>query len=364
MSRHSVENPRPIPLLQIPLAIILLGFVDDGEYTVSMENKKKAMPADGARLIQDVLAELGWSADVAVVAEGVRRLDVGLPAEDEFSVVCAWLGKCQLLHKLNQQQVPVASRQEFQVPDLLAKFSTQTSKPPVLIEVKSKKEKFLSFRPDYLQRLQNYADLVDMPLLIAWKFHSLWMLFEARHMKKANKNFNITMETAMRENLLGSLAGDVAYKIGAGAGIHLRLRKDKLVEKEVADNGGTEQWMMTIDDVAFTDYEGNRREDLDGEVQSLFSTWDLEEQQEHNDSHIHLRFVAGNEGMQFAHTALVHLLNWESPQDDRPHWRGLLRKEQVTANVANFSAALESALRQKVVSHVFYVRPHAMPVFL
>ena len=51
------------------------------------------MPPDGARLIQDVLAELGWSADATDLAEGVRRLDVGLPAEDEFSVVCAWLGK-------------------------------------------------------------------------------------------------------------------------------------------------------------------------------------------------------------------------------------------------------------------------------
>ena len=332
---------------------------------MEIEPKKKAVtPPDLPRLIQDVLAELGYDADAAAVAERVRRLDIGLPVEDEFSVVCAWLGKCQLLHKLDQYQVPVASKQEFQVPDLLAKFSTQTSKSPVLIEVKSKNDKLLSFRPDYLKRLQNYADLVGMPLLVAWKFHSVWMLFEVQHMKKADKNFNITLNTAMRENLLGALAGDVAYKIGAGAGVHLRFRKDKLVETEKTEDGYTEQWMMTIDDVSFTDREGNRRTDLDGEVQSLFTAWDLEEQEEHSDSHIQLRFVAGDEGMQFAHTALVHLLSWESPHADRPHWRGLLRKEQVTANVANFSAALDAAFRQKVVSHIFYVQPHAMPDFL
>ena len=331
---------------------------------MSIEDKKKTMPVDGARLIQDVLAELGWSADAAIVAEGVRRLDVGLPVEDEFSVVCAWLGKCQLLHKLDQQQVPVASHHEFQVPDLLAKFSTQTTKSPVLIEVKSNKGRVLSFRPDYLQRLQNYADLVGMPLLIAWKFHSMWMLFETRHMTKADKNFNITVNTAMRENLLGPLVGDVAYKIGPGAGVHLRFRKDKLLEKEETDDGYTEQWILTIDDVAFTDYEGKRRTDLDVEVQSLFSASDLEEHEEHNDSHIHLHLVAGKEGMQFAHKALVHLLNWESQHDERPHWRGLLRKEQVTANVANFSAALDSALKQKVVFQILYVQPHTMPTFL
>lgn len=331
---------------------------------IDPKKKKEAGPSDLPRLIQDVLAELGYEADAAVVAERVRRLDIGLPVEDEFSVVCTWLGKCQLLHKLDQHQVPVASKQEFQVPDLLAKFSTQTSKSPVLIEVKSKKDSPLSFKPEYMERLQNYADLMGMPLLVAWKFHSLWMLFEARHMKKAKKNFNITLEMAMRENLLGILAGDVAYKIGAGAGINLRFRKDKLLGTERTSEGYTEQWAMTIDDVSFTDREGVRRTDLDVEVQSLFTAWDLEEKEDHTDSHVHLHFVAGNEGMQFAHTALVHLLSWESPQNDRPHWRGLLRKEQVTANVASFSAALDMAFKQKVVSHVFYMQPHTMPGFL
>ncbi|AKK01058.1 restriction endonuclease [Pseudomonas citrulli] len=332
---------------------------------MDIETKKKetAAPLDLPRLIQDVLAELGYDADAAAVAERVRRLDIGLPIEDEFSVVCAWLGKCQLLHKLDQHQVPIASKQEFQVPDLLAKFSTQTSKSPVLIEVKSKKDKLLSFKPEYMGRLQNYADLVGMPLLVAWKFHSLWMLFEARHMKKANKNFNIPLATAMRENLLGVLAGDVAYKIGAGAGIHLRFRKDRLLGSDKTSEGHTEQWAMTIDDVSFTDREGARRTDFGSAVQSLFTAWDLEEKEEHTDSHIHLHFVAGTEGIQFAHSALVYLLNWESPHDGRPHWRGLLRREQVTANVASFSAALDEAFRQKVVSHVFYLQPHAMPDF-
>lgn len=183
-------------------------------------------------------------------------------------------------------------------------------------------------------------------------------------MKKANKNFNITLTTAMRENLLGVLAGDVAYKIGAGAGIHLRFRKDKLVSSEKTGEGYTEQWAMTIDDVSFTDRDGARRTDLDSAVKSLFSTWNLEEKEKHTDSHMHLHFIAGTEGIQFAHSALVYLLNWESPHDGRPHWRGLLRREQVTANVASFSSALDEAFKQKVVSHIFYLQPHAMPDFL
>lgn len=150
----------------------------------------------------------------------------------------------------------------------------------MLIEVKSKNGKFLLFKLEYMRRLQNSADLVCMPLLVAWKYYSLWMLFEARHMKKANKNFNITLETASQQNLLGVLAGDLAYKIGAGAGLHLRFRKDKLLRTEKTDEGYAEQWAMHIDDVSFTDCDGARRTDIDSEVQSLFTAWDLEEKAE------------------------------------------------------------------------------------
>jgi hypothetical protein len=234
----------------------------------------------------------------------------------------------------------------------------------LLIEVKSNKKNVLSFTPDYLKRLQNYADLMGMPLLVAWKFHSVWMLFEVRHMTKAKSNFNISISTAMRENLLGVLAGDVAYKIGAGAGLHLRFRKDKLVGKERTEDGFTEEWIMTIDEVDFTDREGLRRKDVDSEVQSLITAWDLEEQEEHTDTHVYLRFVAGDEGVQFAHKALVQLLGWESPLSDRLHWRGLLRKEQITANVSSFSTALNAAFLEKFVSHIFNQQPHTMPIFL
>ncbi|MEX3973850.1 restriction endonuclease [Paraburkholderia caribensis] len=329
------------------------------------EDKKIEMPVDGERLIQDVLADLGWDAPAADVARGVRRLDIGLPLEDEFSVVCAWLGKCELLHKLDQQQVPVGSREKFQVPDLLARFSTQTNSVPVLIEIKSKKANTLSFQPDYLERLLNYAALVRMPLLIGWKFHSLWMPFEVKHLQRAVKNFNISLSTAATQNLIGALAGDVAYKIGAGAGIHLRFRKDQLLSGEPTHDGWNEQWKMTFDEVAFTDRDGTRIDDLDTDIQALFTAWDLESHEQHTPTHVYQRLVAGHDnGMQFGHSTLVRMLDWQSPDNARPHWRPLLRKEQAVANVESFSAALQKALRQKIVSHVFHFQPVEMPDFL
>ena len=39
---------------------------------------------DGDRLIQEVLTELGRDAEARKIAENVRRLDLGLPSEDQF----------------------------------------------------------------------------------------------------------------------------------------------------------------------------------------------------------------------------------------------------------------------------------------
>ncbi len=123
------------------------------------------------------------------------------------------------------------------MPDLVATFDHAG---PVLIEVKAKKDKKLSFRPDYLDRLNAYAALMNMPLLIAWKFHTMWALFDVRHLRKAKTNFNISFGEAMQQTLLGVLAGDFAYGLHEGAGIHFVFAKEELL-KTVQNDGGYEE---------------------------------------------------------------------------------------------------------------------------
>ncbi|MDE0330692.1 MAG: restriction endonuclease [Nitrospinae bacterium] len=261
------------------------------------------------------------------------------------------MGKALLVHKLDQQQVPLKSRDTYQVPDVLVQFENAG---PLLIEVKSKAKQTLSFKPDYLQRLYAYAELVNMPLLIAWRYHGIWVLFEARHFKKAHKNFNIRFSDAMRENLLGVLAGDVSYKIAPGAGIRFRFKKEELLTVEKDGGTVTEEWRMRIDDVGFTIEGGEVAEDLDPEVSTLFTTWDLEERQSHSDTHVELQFVAGNDGMMFGHMALTHLLNWTLPQGRTINWRHAIRRDAVVSNMTNFGQALERALEQKVVRTILH----------
>lgn len=320
-------------------------------------------PDDLARLFHEALELGNWTGDPEQLAERVRRLDLGLPAEDEFMVLCAWLGKCQLIHKLDQVQLPAASSERYQVPDLLAAFSAQIGGRPVLIEVKSKNERKLSFKPDYLDRLQNYAGLMDAPLLIAWKFHSVWILFEAKHLKKAVTNFNISFDLALKENLLGVLAGDVAYKIGARAGIHLRVEKEELIDTTETAGQFTETWQMRVSEVKFSDRNGQMLDRLSSETQTLFTTWDLETSEDHADGHIWIRHVATGDGLQFGHTALVRLLHWQLPEGAKLSWRQQFRKTRITS-LTDFRGALTKGLEEKVIHLILDQVPHTMPDFV
>lgn len=319
-------------------------------------------PKDAERLIHEALTQLGWEADPKKIADRVSRLNIGLPREDEFSIVCTWLGRCELIHKLDQKQTPSKSVSHYQVPDLFASFRYENTTIQVLIEVKTSKENTLSFRPDYLLRLKNYAELLHLPILIAWKHLGIWVLFDICHLKKATQNFNINFEAAIRENLLGVLAGDFAYSLSVGAGVHFRFRKDELISETKKDDITEQQWNAIIEDVWFTDGEGHRRE-FEHKIQSLFLSWSLELEEIHTATHVTTSHIARDAHGLFAHMALVRLLEWQLPSANI-NWRLLLGESPVLHGIGDFEQAIGSALKQQVVHHVIHQRPITSPAFL
>lgn len=319
---------------------------------------------DLPRLFQEALAILGKTANVSELVARVRRLDLGLPAEDEFAVLCTWLGRCELVHRLDQQQVPLSSKQQYQVPDLLARFCSQINPTPVLIEVKTKSDKKLSFRPKDLKKLQNYAHLLGMPLLIAWRYRGVWVLFEAQHLKCTHQNYAISFTEAIKENLLGVLAGDVMYLLEERAGFHIKVRKEHLIDTNVRDDHSFQQWHAAIDEMYFTNGLGERCDDLGKGVAQLFVTTDLDEVQKHTDTHIHLSATAGNHGLQPSHRALVELLRWESSNDQELNWRHVLLRDKPLATMNNFHALLDAGLRKNIVRTILEQRPLTPPDFI
>ena len=320
-------------------------------------------PNDLEQLIHEALEQLGWGAEAGQIAARIWRLNIGLPCEDEFSLVCGWLGCCDVIHKLDQKQTPEKSCEKFQVPDLLAVFNVKGKQVPVLIEVKSKKDKKLSFRPDYMEKLRQYSNVLNLPILKAWKWHGLWTLFELRHMKKASRNYNINLENAMQENLLGILAGDFSYSVNSSAGLHFGLKKEELVSTEETDEGRNEQWKTVINDIYFTDGEGEVVRNLPSTVAQLFATWDLETSELHADTHITISHMASENSMLFAHMALVRLLNWQTPTEQDIHWRAMLHGSNIVKGIENFRAAIQEAIECKIVRTVINQIPLTEPEF-
>ena len=320
------------------------------------------IPEDLDRLIQDALADLGAEADAAALARKVALLNLGLPAEDEFSVICAWLGRCRLVHKLDQLQTPTTSRHLYQVPDLLADFDPHGA---MLVEVKASQKEKLSFTADYHRRLTAYAALIGKPLLIAWKWRSMWVLFDIRQMKLAKTNFNITFFEALRHNLLGPLVGDVMFRLAPGAGVRVTAAKEGLVSTTHHDDTAfTEEWQMRISGVEFLKGGGVVAPDLHAETIQILSAANLESRERHFDDHVDLNFIVGEEGAQFAHMALIGVLAWERRTLDAGDWRALLRTSQITETIEDFPKALERALGEGVVHHIFHVQPAERPDFM
>ncbi|MCF7816562.1 MAG: hypothetical protein K9M54_01670 [Kiritimatiellales bacterium] len=311
-------------------------------------------------LVYEALSELGWHADAKRLANRIACLHIGLPREDEFAVVCSWLGRCVLIHKLNQHVAPKNSSDTFRIPDLLAVFRVDGKEIPVLVEVKSKQSRTLSFRHDYYAGLKRYADTVRLPILVAWKYNGLWTLFDIEHMVLAKTNFNVTFEKAMAEGLLGILAGDFSYSLAKGAGLHIRMRKDELI----SELQGCQKWKAVIDDTYHTDGSGQERRDLSPAVQSLFFAHTLEESEIHSATHVHMHFTIGEDKNKFAHMSLVRLLNWQEPTDRSVDWRSVATRPVTIPGVTDFEKSAEEAMREKLVTHIFHFKPQTIPRFL
>ena len=300
-------------------------------------------PNDLERLIHESLEQLGWKADASEIAKKVQRLHYGLPLEDEFSVLCGWLGKCKLIHKLDQQQYPDSSSSEFQVPDLLAVFEHKSNDVTVLIEVKSSKKNVLSFTSKYREKLKRYSSILNIPVLVAWKNKwDIWVLVALEEFKTANTNFNLRFEDALKNNLLGFLAGDFSYSLGVGAGVHISANKKELVGSEKDNSGSTtEKWKMVIDDVYFSTYDGEEIRNVSPVAQQVFFSWDLVEEETHTDTHVFLHNTCKEQSMIFAHMALTRVLNFHSSLKDKTiQWRGILGGEGNIASISNFRAGI------------------------
>lgn len=315
---------------------------------------------DRSRVLHEALEQIGWS-DADAVVQRVQRLDIGLPAEDEFAVICSWLGKCSLIHKLDQQQTPKSSRENYQVPDLLAVFDTGHNQYKVLIEVKTKNERYLTIRAKDRDKLIKYGELLGMPVLFAWKYHEVWMLFDISLFKLFNKNYRVFWFEALSNSLMSVLAGDVGFQLGDGVGLHLTLSKEKLHRED----GDTQAWNTRIKEIYFQNYLGEKIYHMTSSTLAIIGCCELEDSCIVDDESIKQTFLVRSGMGYYAHKSLASLLKFRGPSaQDSIHWRSLLVDETPLYSSANFQKALDEALHQKIVRLIIIQHPVIYPSFI
>lgn len=321
-----------------------------------------------ARLIYEAIQQLGWDADPTHLADRIRGLESGLPAEDEFACLLAWFGKCQLVHSLDQSQHPAESRNTIQVLDLLAVLEPcdHGDAQTVLIEVKTSKKPRLSWTPAYMTKVKKYAAFVGLPLLVAWKFQSLWTLVSVDAFTQPERNLHLSLQDALRHNLMGILAGDFAYAMRPKVGLHLYITKERLIsEHQQSDSEREEHWQYRIRDAYFLNEAGQRKSQLRTGLWPLFISACPEAKDEVTESSIHQQFCIPDEpDIHFAHAALPILIAFSAKEEAPLLWRKQLDGGEFPVKFEVFRKAATEGIEDGFVQVVLDQKPVEIPEFI
>jgi len=325
------------------------------------------LPREAESVLRQILELLPIikGAEVDAALSRLEQLQRGLEPENEFAMVLAWLGKCQLVHKLGQEQLPLNSTDTYRVPDLFVVFDYNGLLVPALVEVKKTTPadisqmmtESLSLKPHYLR----YAELLGLPMLVAWKNHDFWTLFEMKHAQLADVNYKIEFGHAFKENLLGVLAGDFSYRLAPRT--RLRLRFTKLSEINT-HTGGFE---ARIDDPHFVNPQGQRIPDIP-HLSSLFMFWDNDaEQVDEGDAVIQDFVVPDVTTAEFASRTLPNIVNaFSSLRSQKAvQWRSLIHDAKHFAhNSGQLRELVDAGEEWDVITDVINFRPQTWPAFL
>lgn len=244
---------------------------------------------------------------------------------------------------------------------MLAVFNTDNNQYKVLIEVKTKQDKNLTLRARDREKLIKYGELLGIPILFAWKHHSIWTLFDISLFERFNKNYRVNFFSALSNSLMSLLAGDMHYQLGDGVGLHLKFRKDEMHERD----GDTETWKTRIEDIYLQDYNGDKNYTFSPRTLSILNTCELDENTEVDDETIMQSFTVRSEVGNVAHRAIETLLKLKkSDAENNIHWRSLLVDESPLHSISNFQNALDEALSQKLVKYILIQQPQKYPSFI
>jgi hypothetical protein len=286
-----------------------------------------------------------------------------LEPEDEFALILSWLGKCRLVHKLSQEQLPLDSTAEYSVPDLFAVFDYRGRSLPVLIEVKTSAPRVDLKKPAVLSGLKpgyfRYAETLGLPMLIAWRHLTFWTLFDMHQATLAKVNYKMDFNRAMEENLLSELAGDFSYRVVPGSAIRMRIEKLSPPDDQSGFEG-------RIKEICLVNKDGKRVPEIP-HLSSLFLFLDDDVELFDKGSEVVQSFVIRDTGVsELASRTLSKIvealaaisgkeLDWRSIIHDIEHW---------AHGRGEFRETIDAAAKYGVVDSRSRRQPKHQPAFL
>lgn len=306
---------------------------------------------DKARKVQEVLNGLGWTSDANQLIARIKQLNDGLVQEDEFAYLLCWSERCLLSHKLDQLYLTPKAKDNYTIPDLFVLIDNNGVPTPYLIEVKTSKEKKLSWTKRYYEGLINYSKLMGIPVLVAWKWKSFdtWTLFDLSHFELAVSNYKIDLQRAHQESLMSKLLGDYVIIPYHRTQMHFKFRKEKLLSVE----GNRSNWHTIVESIYITGKDGNIVSDING-LFSFFAACETNEVVTETETHIIQSFVPTENQSVFAQSIPLRYIKMFNDGD--VNWLDRIKREVFPIAYSKLDTAIKKSMKLGVVRNIYYLQ--------
>ena len=324
-----------------------------------------ALPKDPMKFVFPMMHDLYEVAredvnklDPNALVERLKGIHKGLSAEHEFAAIASWLGSTRLI--VSSDDV-LHTDGRYRVPDFLVVVQKGDRDVSFLVEVKSDADNKLVWTEKYLAAMKRFADMLGMPLLVAWKWHGMWSLVDVELFEKKTVAHHLTFDVAMKNNLMSALFGNVFLKIKKGFRLELML---KLLDPEDAASEVLEdgEHAMQVTDMGLYTYNGRLPKDLTSELFPLIMARSIEPETECEGKFLRHIFPGDHENIFNVSELLIANLSW-SQDDDEVDWLAALRNG-LPVPIADLRGVLNRGIEAGALQYVLEQQPQVVPAFL
>jgi len=298
--------------------------------------------------------------DPKALVERMRGIHKGMSAEHEFAAIASWLGNPRLI--IHSDEV-LATDKHFRVPDFLVVARRGGRDIPFLVEVKEEKEDKIRWTEKYLASMREFAMLLKLPLLVAWKRWGLWALFDSELFGKKTAAYHVSFDTAMKNNLMTALFGNVFIVVNEGFRLEIEY---KLLDQSASDEAflPAGQYESVITEAGLFTKRGKVPNDLSKLLFPIFITKAAGAPTfERSGEFIRETYATDPEGMFNASDILFTNLSWHRDPENSVDWLIALRKGLV-APAQDLRTVLQRGIEVGAIQYVLEQQPATIPSFL